>query len=151
MKKLSIMVPCYNEEENVVPMSEALVAQLEAMPEYDYEIVFIDNCSQDSTRDLLRKICAGNKKIKAIFNTRNFGQFNSPYHAICQTTGDCTITICCDFQDPIDMIPKFVAEWESGYKIVCGVKTSSKEKRLMYFFRSIYYRLIKKLSSPRRR
>ena len=145
-KKLSIMVPCYNEEENVVPMSEALVAQLEAMPEYDYEIVFIDNCSQDSTRALLRKICEGNKKIKAIFNTRNFGQFNSPYHAICQTTGDCTITICCDFQDPIEMIPKFVAEWEQGYKIVCGVKTSSKEKRLMYFLRSVYYRLIKKLS-----
>lgn len=146
MKKLSIMVPCYNEEENVVPMSEALVAQLEAMPEYDYEIVFIDNCSQDSTRALLRKICEGNKKIKAIFNTRNFGQFNSPYHAICQTTGDCTITICCDFQDPIEMIPKFVAEWEAGYKIVCGVKTSSKEKRLMYFLRSVYYKLIKKLS-----
>jgi len=146
MKKLSIMVPCYNEEENVVPMSEELVAQLEAMPEYDYEIVFIDNCSQDSTRELLRKICAGNKKIKAIFNTRNFGQFNSPYHAICQTTGDCTITICCDFQDPIEMIPKFVAEWEAGYKVVCGVKTSSKEKRLMYFLRSVYYKLIKKLS-----
>ena len=146
MKKLSIMVPCYNEEENVVPMSEALVKQLEAMPEYDYEILFIDNCSTDSTRALLRKICEGNKKIKAIFNTRNFGQFNSPYHAICQTTGDCTITICCDFQDPIEMIPKFVAEWEQGYKIVCGVKTSSKEKKLMYFLRSVYYKLIKKLS-----
>ena len=122
MKKLSIMVPCYNEEENVVPMSEALVKQLDAMPEYDYEILFIDNCSTDSTRDLLRGICAGNKKIKAIFNTRNFGQFNSPYHAICQTTGDCTITVCCDFQDPVEMIPKFVEEWEKGYKIVCGVK-----------------------------
>ncbi len=146
MKKLSIMVPCYNEEENVVPMSEALVKQLDAMPEYDYEILFIDNCSTDSTRALLRKICEGNKKIKAIFNTRNFGQFNSPYHAICQTTGDCTITICCDFQDPIEMIPKFVAEWEQGYKIVCGVKTSSKENKLMYFLRSVYYKLIKKLS-----
>ena len=114
MKKLSIMVPCYNEEENVVPMSEALVKQLSEMPQYDYEIVFIDNCSTDNTRALLRGICEGNKKIKAIFNTRNFGQFNSPYHAICQTTGDCTITICCDFQDPIDMIPKFVEEWENG-------------------------------------
>ena len=146
MKKLSIMVPCYNEEENVVPMSEALVKQLDAMPEYDYEILFIDNCSTDGTRALLRKICEGNKKIKAIFNTRNFGQFNSPYHAICQTTGDCTITICCDFQDPIDMIPRFVEEWENGYKIVCGVKTSSKESKLMYALRSLYYKLIKKTS-----
>ncbi len=145
-KKLSIMVPCYNEEENVVPMSEALVKQLDAMPEYDYEILFIDNCSTDSTRELLRGICAGNKKIKAIFNTRNFGQFNSPYHAICQTTGDCTITVCCDFQDPVEMIPKFVEEWEKGYKIVCGVKTSSKENKLMYLLRSIYYKMIKKMS-----
>lgn len=140
------MVPCYNEEENVVPMSEALVKQLDAMSEYDYEILFIDNCSLDRTREKLRGICAANKKIKAIFNTRNFGQFNSPYHAICQTTGDCTITLCCDFQDPVEMIPKFVAEWEKGYKIVCGVKSSSKENKIMYALRSLYYKLIKKMS-----
>ncbi len=146
MKKVSIMVPCYNEEENVVPMSEALVAQMEQLPQYDYEILFIDNCSQDNTRPLLREICAKNPKIKAIFNSKNFGQFNSPYHGICQTTGDCTITVCCDFQDPIEMIPKFLTEWENGYKIVIGIKTSSKESKLMYFLRSIYYKMIRKLS-----
>ena len=146
MKKVSIMVPCYNEEENVVPMSEALVAQMEQLPQYDYEILFIDNCSQDKTRELLREICAKNPKIKAIFNSKNFGQFNSPYHGICQTTGDCTITVCCDFQDPVEMIPKFLAEWEQGYKIVIGIKTSSKENKLMYFLRSIYYKMIRKLS-----
>ena len=147
MKKISIMVPCYNEEENVVPMSEALVKTLEAMDGYDYEILFIDNCSMDKTRELLRDICAENKKIKAIFNTKNFGQFNSPYYGLCQTTGDCTISVCCDFQDPLELIPEFVKEWENGYKIVCGVKTSSKESKLMYFLRSVYYKTIKKLSS----
>ncbi len=146
MKKVSIMVPCYNEEENVVPMSRALVEQMEQLPQYDYEILFIDNCSQDNTRTLLRGICAENPKIRAIFNSKNFGQFNSPYHAICQTTGDCTITVCCDFQDPVDMIPKFLAEWENGHKVVIGIKTSSKESKLMYFLRSIYYKLIHKLS-----
>jgi len=146
MKKISIMVPCYNEEENVVPMSEALVKQLSEMKEYDYEILFIDNCSTDNTRTLLRGICAQNTKIRAIFNTRNFGQFNSPYYGMCQTTGDCTISVCCDFQDPIELIPTFVAEWEKGYKIVCGVKSSSKESKLMYFLRSMYYKLIKKTS-----
>ncbi|MBR2353055.1 MAG: glycosyltransferase family 2 protein [Clostridia bacterium] len=146
MKKISIMVPCYNEEENVVPMSEALVAQMEQMPQYDYEILFIDNCSLDNTRPLLREICAKNPKIRAIFNSKNFGQFNSPYYGICQTTGDCTLCVCCDFQDPIDMIPKLIAEWENGYKIVIGVKTSSKESKLMYFLRSIYYKMIRKLS-----
>ena len=146
MKKVSIMVPCYNEEENVVPISKALVAQMEALPQYDYEILFIDNCSQDNTRTLLRGICAENKKIRAIFNTKNFGQFNSPYHALCQTTGDCTISVCCDFQDPIEMIPKFLEEWERGHKIVCGVKTSSKESKIMYFLRSVYYKTIRKMS-----
>ena len=146
MKKVSIMVPCYNEEENVVPMSKALVAQMEALPQYDYEILFIDNCSQDSTRALLRGICKENKKIKAIFNSKNFGQFNSPYHGLCQTTGDCTISVCCDFQDPVEMIPKFLAEWENGHDIVIGIKTSSKENKLMYLLRSIYYRMIRKMS-----
>jgi glycosyltransferase involved in cell wall biosynthesis len=146
MKKISIMVPCYNEEENVVPMSEALVAQMEQLPQYDYEILFIDNCSQDNTRPLLREICAKNPKIRAIFNSKNFGQFNSPYYGICQTTGDCTLSVCCDFQDPIEMIPKLIAEWEEGYKIVIGVKTSSKESKFMYFLRSIYYKMIRKLS-----
>lgn len=146
MKKISIMVPCYNEEENVIPMSEALVAELEKLPQYDYEILFIDNCSLDTTRDKLREICAKNKKIRAIFNSKNFGQFNSPYYGLCQTTGDCTISVCCDFQDPVEMIPKLIEEWENGYKIVCAVKTSSKESKLMYWLRSVYYKTIKKLS-----
>ena len=146
MKKISIMVPCYNEEENVIPMSEALVRELSRLPEYDYEILFIDNCSIDKTREKLRLICANNPKIRAIFNAKNFGQFNSPYHGLCQTTGDCTISICCDFQDPVEMIPRFVKEWEKGYKIVCAVKTSSKESKIMYLLRSIYYKTIRKLS-----
>ncbi len=146
MKKISIMVPCYNEEENVVPMSEALVAELTKLENYDYEILFIDNCSLDSTREKLREICAKNDKIRAIFNSKNFGQFNSPYYGLCQTSGDCTISVCCDFQDPVEMIPKFIEEWEKGAKIVCGVKTSSKESKVMYFLRSVYYKTIKKLS-----
>jgi len=146
-KKVSIMVPCYNEEENVVPISEALVAQMEALPRYDYEILFIDNCSTDNTRPLLRRICAGNKKIKAIFNVKNFGQFNSPYYGMLQTTGDCVISICADFQDPVEMIPTFLKYWEEGYQIVHGVKTSSRESHFMYRLRSIYYKLIKKYSS----
>ncbi len=145
-KKVSIMVPCYNEEENVVPISEALVAQMEALPQYDYEILFIDNCSTDNTRPLLRQICAKNKKIKAIFNVKNFGQFNSPYYAMLQTTGDCTISICADFQDPVEMIPTFLKYWEEGYQIVHGVKTSSQENKVMYHLRSAYYKLIKKYS-----
>lgn len=146
-KKISVMIPCYNELENVVPMSEAVVEQFEKnLPEYDYELVFIDNCSTDGTKDKLEAICAKNKNIKAIFNAKNFGQFNSPFYGMCQTTGDATITMCCDFQDPVDLIPQFVREWEKGYKIVSAIKTSSEESGIMYFLRSCYYKMIRKMS-----
>lgn len=147
MKKISILVPCYNEEENVIPLSNALVEMLQRdLSAYDYEIVFIDNCSKDSTRDKLRVICHKNPKIKAVLNAKNFGQFNSPYYGMLQTTGDCVVLMCCDFQDPIEMVPEFVKSWEEGYKIVSAIKTTSKENKIMRFLRSCYYKLIKKMS-----
>lgn len=146
-KTVSIMIPCYNEEENIVAITDAVVRQMEQLPRYDYEVVVIDNCSTDNTRPLLREICAKNKKIKAIFNVKNFGQFNSPYYGLCQTSGDCVIPICADFQDPVEMIPEFLKYWEEGYQIVCGVKKSSKERKIMYKLRSLYYKLIKKFSA----
>ncbi|HPE27436.1 MAG: glycosyltransferase family 2 protein [Saccharofermentanaceae bacterium] len=148
MKKISILIPCYNEQDNVVPMSTA-ISDLFAneLSQYDYELVFIDNDSHDNTRPLLREICERNKHVKAILNAKNFGQFNSPYYGTLQTTGDCTICMVCDFQDPIDMIPKYIHEWENGYKIVIGIKTTSKENKLMYFLRSCYYSMIKKFSN----
>ncbi len=147
MKKISVLIPCYNEEENVVPMANAVTEIFEKeLPQYDFELVFIDNDSTDNTRALLRAICANNSRVKAIFNAKNFGQFNSPYYGICQTTGDCTISMCCDFQDPVEMIPKYVKEWEDGYKIVIGIKTTSKENKLVRFLRTCYYKMIKKFS-----
>lgn len=146
MKKISVLVPCYNEQENVNAISEAIINELKKLDKYDYELVFIDNCSKDNTRNLIIDLCKKNKKIKAIFNCKNFGQFNSPYYGMLQTTGDCTILICADFQDPVEMIPQFVKEWENGYKIVIGIKNKSKENKLMYFLRSCYYKLIAKMS-----
>ena len=150
MKKISVLIPCYNEVENVEPMSSAVVKVMEeALSHYDYEIIFIDNCSTDGTREKLGEICLRNKKIKAIFNITNFGQFNSPFYGMCQTTGDCTISMCCDFQDPVELIPKFVEEWEKGHKIVSGIKTSSKENPMIYFMRSMYYKMIRNMSDTK--
>ncbi len=147
MKKISVLIPCYNEAENVGPISRAVTEILEKeLPRYDYELVFIDNDSTDGTRDIIRGLCADNPRIKAILNARNFGQFNSPYYGMLQVTGDCVIEMVADFQDPVEMIPKYIREWEKGYKIVIGIKTSSKENRLMYWLRSCYYKTIKKLS-----
>lgn len=148
MKKISIMIPCFNEVENAELMATTVINVLdEALSNYDYEIVFIDNCSTDGTRDVIEKLCAGNPRIKAIFNVTNFGQFNSPFHGICQCTGDCVIPICCDFQDPVELIPVFVKKWEEGHKVVSGIKTSSRENPILYFLRSVYYKLIKNMSS----
>ena len=147
MKKISILIPCYNEVENVGPISQAVTDILKnELPQYDYELVFIDNDSTDGTREVLRTLCSSDPKIKAIFNARNFGQFNSPYYGMLQVTGDCVIEMVADFQDPVEMIPKYVREWENGYKIVIGIKTSSQENKFMYWLRTCYYKTIKKLS-----
>lgn len=148
MKKISVLIPCYNEEENVVSIANAVTEEImRNLSEYDYEIIFIDNDSKDNTRSLLREICKRNPKIKAIFNAKNFGQFNSPYYGMLQTTGDCTIAMCCDFQDPVELIPQIVKEWEKGAMIVSCIKTASKENPVMRALRSCYYKIIKKMSA----
>ncbi len=148
MKKISIVVPTYNEEGNVEPMAEVLSNLFRSeLVEYDYEILFIDNDSVDGTRVKLRKICEQNKKVKAIFNASNFGWMRSPIHGLTQASGDCVVLLCADFQEPVEMIPKFVKEWENGYKIVVGIKQSSKESKIMYFLRSCYYNMIGKFAT----
>ena len=146
-KTVSILVPTYNEEENVELLAQTIEGLFkEKLSKYNYELVFIDNDSKDNTRPIIRKICADNSNVKAIFNAKNFGQFNSPYYGLQQTTGDCVVLLCADFQDPIELIDEFVKCWEQGYKIVIGQKTASKENKLMYALRSVYYKLIKKMS-----
>ena len=146
MKKVSILIPCYNEEANVADLADAICKQMVKLPQYDFELIFIDNDSKDKTREIIRGLCKSNPKIKAIFNARNFGQFSSPYYGMLQATGDCVITMVCDFQDPVNMIPKYLAEWEKGYNIVLGQKVSSNESRLIYGFRNFYYNFMKKHS-----
>lgn len=147
MKTVSVVVPCYNEVENVEAMANAIRETFRTdLPEYRYEIIFIDNDSSDGTRDVIRRLCSEDKGIKGILNAKNFGQFNSPYYGMLQSTGDCTVLLAADFQDPVEMIPRFVLEWEYGYKIVIGIKNSSQENKLMYWLRGCYYKLIKMLS-----
>lgn len=147
MKTISVVVPCYNEEENVEALAAAIREMfLKELPDYGYELIFIDNDSADSTREIIRNLCAQDKGIKGIFNAKNFGQFNSPYYGMLQSTGDCTILMAADFQDPVEMIPQYVREWEAGYKIVIGIKKTSKENKFMYWLRGCYYKLIKRLS-----
>ncbi len=147
IKTISVVVPCYNEEENVEVMAQAIREVFaRELPDYRYELIFIDNDSSDQTRSIIRRLCEEDRRVKGIFNAKNFGQFNSPYYGMLQSSGDCTILIAADFQDPVEMIPRYVLEWEYGYKIVIGIKNSSQENKLMYWLRGCYYKLIKKLS-----
>lgn len=147
MKKISILVPCYNESGNVRNMYEAITSVMKKVKNYDYEQLYIDNCSGDNTWEILKDIAAHDKKVKVIENEANFGPGRSGSYGMYQTTGDASICLACDFQDPPELIPRFIKKWEEGYKVVWGRKTGSKENKLMYGIRTIYYKIIKALSS----
>jgi glycosyltransferase involved in cell wall biosynthesis len=146
VKKISIVTPCYNEEGNVEELYREVKALFNTIPEYRYEHIFIDNCSTDATRSILRKMASEDKNVKLIFNIRNFGHIRSPFHGLLQAGGDAVILMVADFQDPVHLIKEFILKWEQGYKIVIGKKTKSDENRLMYWLRGVYYDLIKKIS-----
>lgn len=144
-KTIDILIPTLNEEGNVKGIVQAIKRQCENLADYNYRITFIDNYSTDNTRSLIREMCNNDSHIRAIYNARNFGP-NSFYYGMIQMTGDCVILICADFQDPVELIPKLVSEWEKGYKIVAAIKTTSKENKFVRFLRTCYYKMIKKLS-----
>ncbi|HRU38647.1 MAG TPA: glycosyltransferase family 2 protein [Candidatus Goldiibacteriota bacterium] len=147
MKKISVLIPSYNERDNVAPLTYEIEAIFRnKLKKYAYEIIFIDNCSEDGTRAEIEKICARNKKVKAIFNARNFGYLRSPFYGLLQARGDCVIMIAADFQDPPEMIVEFVRAWEKGAKIVAGIKKKSRENPALYFLRSVFYSVIRKIA-----
>ena len=147
-KTISVVLPSYNEEGNIFNIYTDIVNLFkQKLKKYDYEIVFIDNDSKDNTRDIIRIICKKDKKAKAIFNVKNFGQFNSPYYGLLNITGDAAISMASDFQDPVELIPEFVKAWEDGYKIAIGVRLTSTDNIVLKTLKKIYYDLIKKFSN----
>lgn len=143
MKTISILIPTYNEQGNVNEIYKRITHLFNnTLNNYAYEIVFIDNYSKDRTREYLINLARADEKVKLIFNAKNFGFVRSTFYGILQTTGDCTVLLFADMQDPPELIVDFVSQWEQGSKIVVGIKTKSKENKLMYFFRSCYYKLI---------
>lgn len=139
MKLISIVTPCYNEEENVGELHEQVKAVLTQLPQYRYEHIFIDNASTDNTVSVLKEMAEKDKTVKIIINSRNFGHIRSPYHALLQAQGDAVISIVADLQDPPELIKRFIQQWEAGSKIVIGVKPQSHESRLMFAIRRLGY------------
>ena len=149
MKTISIVMPCYNEELNVEKAYNAVKEVFSGLGNYEYEHIFIDNASEDSTFSILKNIAGRDKRVKLIRNVRNFGHIRSPYYGLLQASGDAVVLMVSDLQDPPGMIADFVRKWEAGHKIVVGVKTHSDESPLMFQVRKFYYGLMNRISEVR--
>ncbi len=146
MKHVSVMTPCYNEEGTIRLLYQAVKEQFDALTQYTYEHIFIDNCSTDHSREILRQLAAEDHNVKVILNARNFGPNRSGTYGMMQGTGDVLICIVCDLQEPPEMIPVFLKKWEEGYKVVLGQKTKSRENPVMFQVRKLYYKVMDLLS-----
>lgn len=148
MKKLiTVVVPTFNEELNVENVWQRVTNIMnKQLPQYDYEILYVDNCSLDRTQEIISALAEKDSHVKAIFNARNFGYVKNVYYAITQAKGDCAFLLHADLQNPPEMLVEFVQYWEEGYKVIAGVKKSSKENKLLFAAKGLYYRLMKKIS-----
>jgi len=146
MKLISVVTPCYNEQDNVRELYAEVKKVFAGLKDYKYEHIFIDNASVDNTVNILKEIAAVDKNVKIIVNLKNYGQNSSPFYGVLQASGDAVILLVADFQDPVCLITDFIRKWEEGYRIVAAIKNSSEENALIFLTRRIYYYLIKKIS-----
>lgn len=147
MKTITVVVPTYNEEDNIeIAYNEIVKVFEEQLNNYQYEILFIDNDSTDNTKELIRNLAEKDRQVKAIFNARNFGQARSHFYGLTQAQGDCAILLHADLQNPPAVMVEFVKEWEKGSKVVIGIKDNSKENPILFFLRTIYYKIMKFIS-----
>ncbi|MBM3266547.1 MAG: glycosyltransferase family 2 protein [Candidatus Sericytochromatia bacterium] len=149
MKRISVITPCYNEEQNIAELHARIRSAMAQCPEYDWEHILIDNASSDGSVAVLRDLAASEPRVKVILNVRNFGHIRSPYHALLQASGDAAVMMASDLQDPPELIPEFLSRWEEGYRVVLAVKEESEESPLFFAIRSTYYKLIERISDVR--
>lgn len=150
MQKITVTIPCWSEEKSIRQMYDRLTKIFaEQLSQYDYEIIYVDDYSPDNTRAEIRKLCAEDKRVKGVFNARNFGFNRNVFATMQYGTGDATFLLFGDLQDPPEILPLMVEKWEQGHKVVVGQKTKSEESKLMYSLRTLYYHIIGKLSDSK--
>ena len=148
MKKVCIVIPCYNEEENIEPLIKE-INLLKKNTKVLIDTLFIDNNSTDKTVEILEKKSKKDKSIRIIVNNRNFGTVRSPLHGILQAHGDAVILMSADLQDPPKLILDFLNFWLKGYLVVLGIKPKSKENNIVFSLRSFYYWFLNKIVSTK--
>jgi len=143
---VGLILPCYNEEGNVEELYERLVKVFAGLPDYTFEMLFIDNASTDGTVSKVKTLVDRDQRVKLIVNARNFGHIRSPFHALMESEGDCVIAMCTDLQDPPELIPQFIAAWEQGASVAVGQKKTSAESAVFWAVRSLYYRIARSMA-----
>lgn len=146
MKTISIVTPCFNEEANIEQLYERIKAVLGSIPQYSYELIFIDNASTDNTVLKIKELIKSDSNVRLIVNARNFGHIRSPYYGLMQAKGDAVVLMASDLQDPPEVLLEFISKWESGFKIVAGVKTTSEESKIFFLIRKSYYALVQRIA-----
>jgi len=139
---ISLSIPCYNEEENIDELYRRICETVDKVTQYQFEFVFIDNASEDQTVKKLTFLASKDPRVKIIINTRNFGHIRSPYWGMMQTRGSATIALASDLQDPPELIPQFLVQWELGWKVVLAVKPRSKTNFFVHGLRRLYYQVL---------
>jgi len=150
MRSICVVAPCYNEEKNVRAFYHRIVETFDTLKgQYRFSICFIDNASQDNTAQEIRKLVNEDKRVKAIFNLRNFGHIRSPYYGLLQPNADANILMAVDFQDPPELLPSMLDKWVSGFPVVFGVKNKSREPWFIFKIRNLFYTVINRVSDVR--
>ena len=145
MNLISILIPTYNEEENISELIDQIIKNIDHK-KFDYEIIVIDNYSEDNTAKIVKELIVKNKKIRLIINNKNYGHLRSPFYGLMQTKGDASILINADFQDPPELIGQLITMWKQGADVVLLKKEKSEENKFMFFIRSFFYSFLNKIS-----
>ena len=148
MKKISIIVPAYNEEESLPYLYERLNNLMDANNKYEFEILFVNDGSKDKTIELIKEYRAKDRRYCYVDFSRNFGKEIAMMAGLDYATGDCVIFIDADLQDPPELIPELIKYWEEGYDDVYARRRSRDgETFLKKFTSKMYYKILQKMTN----
>lgn len=149
IKNITIGIPCFNEEKNVVEMYEETKKIINGINNYSFDFLFVDNGSTDKTRDKINFLIKKDKKVRGVFLSRNFGPEASgqAVYDFFEEKSDALITLPCDLQDPPSLIPRLIEQWENKYDLVFAQYKKTQDSRFMTFARKSFYSLFKKISN----